>query len=160
MGIKTRVTFAAAVAIAVAFLPKVEDTKYKVYTDIAGVPTVCEGITGPDVIKGKTYTRSECDALLTKHIQVAKRTVDSKIKVDVPDTFRASMYSFTFNAGGGAYSGSTMLKLTNRGRLREACEQLYRWTYYRNPKTGKMEKSKGLYNRRVQEYQLCIKDLK
>ncbi|UEP19915.1 endolysin, partial [Klebsiella phage vB_Kpn-VAC111] len=32
--------------------------------------------------------------------------------------------------------------------------------YYRNPKTGKMEKSKGLYNRRVQEYQLCIKDLK
>ena len=86
MGIKTRVTFAAAVAIAVAFLPEVEDTKYNVYMDIAGVPTVCEGITGPDVIKGKTYTRSECDALLTKHIQVAKRTVDSKIKVDVPDT--------------------------------------------------------------------------
>lgn len=53
MGIKTRVTFAAAMAIAVAFLPKVEDTKYKVYTDIAGVSTVCEGITGPDVIKGK-----------------------------------------------------------------------------------------------------------
>ena len=43
MGIKTRVTFAAAMAIAVAFLPKVEDTKYKVYTDIAGVSTVCEG---------------------------------------------------------------------------------------------------------------------
>ena len=52
MGTKTRVTFAAATAIAVAFLPKVEDTKYEVYTDIAGVPTVCEGITGPDVIKG------------------------------------------------------------------------------------------------------------
>lgn len=63
MGIKTRVTFAVAMAIAVAFLPKVEDTKYKVYTDIAGVSTVCEGITGPDVIKGKIYTRSECDAL-------------------------------------------------------------------------------------------------
>ncbi|WP_236502013.1 lysozyme, partial [Escherichia coli] len=106
-------------------------TKYKVHTDIAGVSTVCEGITGPDVIKGKTYTRSECDALLAKHIQVAKRVVDSKIKVAVPDTFRASMYSFTFNVGGGAYSGSTMLKLTNQGRLREACEQLYRWTYYR-----------------------------
>lgn len=159
MGIKTRVTFAAAVAIAVAFLPKVEDTKYNVYTDIAGVPTVCEGITGPDVIKGKTYTRSECDALLTKHIQVAKRTVDSKIEVDVPDTFRASMYSFTFNAGGGAYSGSTMLKLTNQGRLSEACNELWKWTLYTDPKTGKKIHSKGLKNRRAQEYELCVKDL-
>ena len=80
MGIKTRVTFAAAVAIAVAFLPEVEDTKYNVYMDIAGVPTVCEGITGPDVIKGKTYTRSECDALLTKHIRWRSEPLTAKSK--------------------------------------------------------------------------------
>jgi len=32
--------------------------------------TVCEGITGKDVVPGKTYTPAECDALRDKHLKI------------------------------------------------------------------------------------------
>lgn len=163
MSIKNKVAAAAfgvAVALTSPLLEEIEGVRYKPYKDIAGVWTVCAGITGPDVILGKTYTKKECDALLAKHIQVAKKEVDKQVKVEIPDSMRAAMYSFTYNAGVGAFRNSTMLKLINQGKLSEACDQLYRWTYYHNPKTGKREKSKGLLNRRKVEYKYCTMDLK
>lgn len=162
MSIKNRVAAAAfgvAVALTSPLLEEIEGVRYKPYKDIAGVWTVCAGITGPDVILGKTYTKKECDALLDKHIQVAKKEVDKQVKVDIPDSMRAAMYSFTYNAGTGAFRNSTMLKLINNGRYMEACDQLWRWTKYTNPKTGKKETSKGLRNRRAVEFKYCIKDL-
>ena len=139
MSIKNRVAAAAfgvAVALTSPLLEEIEGVRYKPYKDIAGVWTVCAGITGPDVILGKTYTKKECDALLAKHIQVAKKEVDKQVKVDIPDSMRAAMYSFTYNAGVGAFRNSTMLKLINQGKLNEACDQLYRWTYYHRSNTN------------------------
>ena len=106
MSIKNKVAAAAfgvAVALTSPLLEEIEGVRYKPYKDIAGVWTVCAGITGPDVILGKTYTKKECDALLAKHIQVAKKEVDKQVKVDIPDSMRAAMYSFTYNAGVGAF---------------------------------------------------------
>ena len=162
MSIKQRVTAAAfgvALALTSPLLEEIEGVKHKPYKDIAGIWTVCAGITGPDVMPGKTYTQRECDALLAKHIKIAKDEVDKRVKVDIPDTMRAAMYSFTYNAGTGAFRNSTMLKLINKGRYMEACDQLWRWTKYTNPKTGKKETSKGLRNRRAVEFKYCIKDL-
>lgn len=153
------ISFGVALSLTPSLVEKIEGVEYKPYKDIAGVWTVCAGITGPDVILGKTYTKRECDALLYKHIDIAKREVDKRIKVDVPDHFRAAMYSFTFNVGTGAYRNSTMLRLTNQGKLLEACNQLWSWTYFKNPKTGKKERSKGLKNRRAFEYEYCVKEL-
>ncbi|AKJ74053.1 putative endolysin [Salmonella phage 36] len=45
-------------------IEEIEGVRYKPYKDIAGIWTVCHGITGKDVILGKEYTRRECDALL------------------------------------------------------------------------------------------------
>lgn len=163
MSIKARVTaglFGAALALTSPLLEEIEGVKYKPYKDIAGIWTVCAGITGSDVILGKTYTQRECDALLAKHIKIAKDEVDKRVKVDIPDSMRAALYSFTYNAGTGAFRKSTMLKLVNQGRLYEACDQLWAWTYYYNPKTGRKEKSKGLKNRRAVEFKYCTKDLK
>ena len=154
-----KTTLTGALAATAILLSQLEGTRYEVYIDIAGIPTVCEGITGPDVVLGKTYTRYECDKLLEKHIRIAQREVDRDIKVKVPDSFRAAMYSFTFNAGTGAYRYSRMLTLTNEGKLYQACEQLFRWVYFTNPKTGKKEVSNGLKNRRSTEFKTCIKDL-
>lgn len=156
----TGVLFAGALAVTIPLVEKIEGVEYEVYRDIAGIPTVCAGITGKDVIPGKKYTKRECDTLLLKHIEIARAEVDRDIKVDVPDTFRASMYSFTFNAGVGAYRNSTMLKMTNAGDLKGACNQLWSWVYFTNPKTGKKEKSNGLKNRRGFEYEYCMRDLK
>lgn len=163
MGLKTRVasmTIGAALTLTVPLIERIEGVEYRPYIDIAGIPTVCAGITGKDVVWGKVYTKRECDALLMKHIAVATKTVDGAVKVEIPSTMRAAMYSFTFNAGSGAFRQSTMLKLINRGELKAACNQLWSWTYFTNPKTGKKEKSKGLKNRRAFEYEYCVKDLK
>lgn len=154
-----KTTLVGAMAITAALLSRLEGTRYEVYYDIAGVATVCEGITGYDVIPGKKYTRRECDLLLEKHISLAKKEVDRDVKVYIPDSMRAAMYSFTFNAGRGAFRYSRMLTLINEGRLMEACQQLNRWVYFTNPKTKKKEVSTGLKNRRNEEYATCIKDL-
>lgn len=152
--------FGAALALTPPLVEQVEGVHYKPYKDIAGIWTVCAGITGSDVVLGKTYTQGECDALLFKHIQVAQREVDKRVTYPIPDTMRAAMYSFTFNAGTGAFRNSTMLRLINQGKLPEACNQLWSWTYFTNPKTGRKEKSKGLKNRRAFEYEYCMKELK
>lgn len=149
----------AALAITSPLLEEIEGIRFKPYKDIAGIWTVCAGITGPDVVLGKTYTQKECDQLLQKHIKYAATAVDKAVKVEIPATMRAAMYSFTFNAGVGAFQKSTMLKLINQGKLYEACDELWKWTYYRNPKTGKREKSKGLHNRRAVEFKYCVKEL-
>ncbi|ATN93850.1 putative endolysin [Escherichia phage SRT8] len=149
----------AALVLVPGLLEEIEGIRYKPYKDIAGIWTVCSGITGKDVILGKTYTKKECDALLYKHIEVAKRHVDSAVKVPIPDTMRAALYSFTFNVGGGAFRKSTLLKDVNAGRFTKACSRLYDWVYFYNPKTGKMEKSRGLKNRRDIEYKFCMKEL-
>ena len=153
-------TFGAALALTSPLLEEIEGVKYKPYRDIAGVWTVCAGITGKDVVLGKTYTQKECDALLAKHIDVAKREVDRSVKVDIPDSMRAALYSFTYNAGTGAFRKSTLLKKVNRGDLKGACNELWNWTYFTNPKTGRKEKSKGLKNRRAVEFKYCMKELK
>lgn len=163
MTIKTRITagaFGVALALTSPLLEEIEGVRYKPYKDIAGIWTVCAGITGKDVVLGKTYTQRECDALLAKHIKIAKDEVDKRVNVDIPDTMRAALYSFTYNAGIGSFRKSTMLKLINQGRLYEACDQLWSWKYYTNPRTGKKEKSKGLRNRRAVEFKYCVKDLK
>ena len=38
-----------------------EGREYQPYLDIVGVPTVCDGITGPDVVPGKIYTDADCN---------------------------------------------------------------------------------------------------
>ncbi|WP_279027230.1 lysozyme [Gibbsiella quercinecans] len=154
-----KTTLTGVLAVAALLLSQLEGTRYDVYTDVAGVPTVCEGITGTDVVRGKRYTRRECDVLLQKHIRVAQTEVDNDIKVDVPVTFRAAMYSFTFNAGRTAYRNSKMLALTNQGKLSLACDQLHRWVYVTNPRTKKKVISSGLKNRRAAEYEMCMRDL-
>lgn len=152
-------TIGAALAMTSPLLEEIEGIRYKPYIDIAGIPTVCAGITGPDVIKGKTYTQRECDQLLQKHIKHAATAVDKAVKVEIPVSMRAAMYSFAFNAGVGAFQKSTMLRLINGGRLYEACNELNKWVYYRNPKTGKREVSRGLKNRRAVEYKYCVREL-
>jgi len=132
----------------------VEGRKYQAYKDVAGVWTVCDGHTGPDIIIGKTYTDQECDRLLWKDLQPVKRTVDGLVKVSLGEYQRAALYSFVFNVGSDAFSKSTLLKKLNRGDQEGACEEMRRWVY-----AGGM-KWKGLQNRREMERSICLAESK
>ncbi|WBV23020.1 lysozyme [Pantoea piersonii] len=144
-----------AMLIATLFLggkDGVEGRVYDPYKDVAGVWTVCDGHTGTDIIKGKKYTDRECDRLLWSDLKPVKKTVDSLVKVPLNEYQRASLYSFTYNVGSGAFSKSTLLKKLNAGDQEGACEELRRWVY-----AGGM-KFRGLMNRRDMERSMCLAD--
>lgn len=139
-----------AIAIAAVLINPLEGTKYVPYLDVVGVPTVCTGHTGPDIIMGKTYTEAECQALLNKDLRAVANQIDPLIKRPIPDTTRAALYSFAYNVGAGAFRQSTLLKKINAGDTVGACNELRRWTYA----GGKQWK--GLMNRREIERDVCL----
>ena len=148
---------AGALAIATVFLggkDGVEGRKYEAYRDVAGVWTVCDGHTGRDIVIGKKYTDRECDQLLWKDLQPAKKTVDSLVKVPLNEYQRAALYSFVFNVGSDAFSKSTLLRKLNKGDHAGACEEMRRWVY-----AGGM-RWKGLQNRREMERSMCLAESK
>lgn len=138
------------IALTVAMLSFFEGVKYKPYEDVVGVLTVCFGHTGADIIPTKTYSESECLALLEKDLSKVRKGVDPLIKVDIDDNTRAAIYSFAYNVGTGAFARSTMLKKLNAGDIAGTCNELKRWTY-----AGGRE-WKGLITRREIENAVCL----
>jgi len=139
-----------AIAIAAAVIPSLEGVEHKPYQDVVGVWTVCYGHTGADIIKSKTYTEAECQALLNKDLRTVANQIDPLIKRPIPDTTRAALISFSYNVGAGAFRQSTLLKKINAGDTVGACNELRRWTYA----GGKQWK--GLMNRREIERDVCL----
>nr|DAL44979.1 MAG TPA_asm: endolysin R21 like protein [Caudoviricetes sp.] len=150
--LKNKIVAAAAggaIAIAAVMVKDLEGVEYKAYRDVIGVYTICYGHVGKDIMLGKTYTQSECDALLNKDLHKTAKAIDPYIKVEISDFTRAALYSFAYNVGATNFKTSTLLKLLNDGKKSEACAQLKRWVYA----GGK--KWQGLVNRREVEYAVC-----
>lgn len=104
------------------------------YRDIANVLTVCDGITGPDVIPGKTYTDEECDALLAKHVDVHGAVVLACAEppqgtvLGVPTI--VGLVHFAYNIGGpGAFCASSAARKLRAGDVSGACAEISRWTF-------------------------------
>ncbi|EMF9344105.1 lysozyme [Salmonella enterica] len=127
-----------------------EGVRYKPYRDVVGIWTVCYGHTGNDIMIGKTYTESQCKALLNKDLNTVARQINPYIKVPIPETTRGALYSFVYNVGTGNFRTSTLLRKINQGDIKGACEQLRRWTYA----GGKQWK--GLITRREIEREVCM----
>lgn len=137
-------------ALTVSMIAYFEGMETRPYKDVVGVQTVCYGHTGADIIPTKTYSESECLALLEKDLSKVRKGVDPLIKVDIDDNTRAAIYSFAYNVGTGAFARSTMLKKLNAGDIAGACNELKRWTY-----AGGKE-WKGLITRREIENAVCL----
>lgn len=67
---------AAAAAIAVALAVPAEGLRRVAYYDPPGILTVCRGHTGPDVVKGRTYSLAECDRFMDDDMREAVSAVD------------------------------------------------------------------------------------
>lgn len=141
-----------AVAIAAALVQWHEGIRHKPYKDGGDVLTVCYGHTGNDVIPAKHYTDEECLALLEKDLKAAMAVVETQVTVPLTEMQKASLASFVYNVGSGAFARSTLLHKLNAGDMPGACDELRRWKY----DEGKV--SKGLINRRAVERELCLPD--
>ena len=148
---------AAAIYIAAPLIELVEGVENKPYMDIAGIPTVCSGITGPDVVWGKTYSNRECRNLLEKHIQIHAKHVQDAVTYPIATETRAALISFSYNVGGSAMRKSTAVKLINQGKIEQGCKALGLWN--KATVKGKKVVVKGLVNRRNEEIKLCLSGL-
>jgi len=128
------------------------DTAYK---DIAGVWTIGFGTTvypnGVRVKNGDTCTREQA-LLWKKHdIEFFERHVNRIITVPLTQRQFDAVVSLVYNIGVKAFEDGTVDDLINAGNIKEATEVWAKYNKARNPKTGKLEVSQGLVNRRTAE---------
>jgi lysozyme len=119
------------------------------YVDLVGVRTVCFGETN---VPMRTYTRAECERLLST--DVAKRLQAMDHCIDRPLTVNqyAAVLSWSYNVGTTAACGSSLVRKINAGAAPEQwCPELLRW----NKAGGRV--IKGLTNRRQAELRLCLR---
>jgi len=157
MSLKKKVSGAVAAAVilvATPFIAKWEGLETTAYRDIVGVPTVCYGETR-GVRMGDSYTKAEC----MKMLQVAVGEYYSKLEPcmtnkNMPVGVQASLLELSYNVGTSSVCKSTMMKLANAGRYKEACNELRKWV------KADGETVRGLQNRRADsKATLCQKGL-
>lgn len=140
-----------ASASLVTLISNFEAVKLTTYRDIIGIPTVCAGITDPDIaIMGKTYTKAECEAFDRGEIEGHGSDAMACINTRVTQKEFESYSSLNYNIGARNFCGSTLIKKLNSGDHVGACQEILRW----NKAGGKVVA--GLDNRRRSEFRLCM----
>jgi lysozyme len=154
-------TGASALAIAAilgGWFESSDKRPLKPYYDSVGIPTVCHGVTGPDVTWGKTYTEEECIWLESKHYANAQAGARRQINnFDKLNRWQqAALIDFVYNKGETALSTSTLRKRFNTGDIEGGCNELLRWVKAKDRKTGKLETLGGLVLRADATNELCL----
>lgn len=133
-----------------------EGTRYVPYRDVNNVVTVCEGVTG-GIQENKTYTRKECDELVTKAAAFHGKGILDCINVPISKNEYEAYTLFAYNVGVANACSSAAIKELNKNNHQLACKRLYvnykgepAWSY----SGGKYYQ--GLQNRRQYESKLCL----
>ena len=71
--------------------------------------------------------KAEAEALLRRDVTLAERAVLRLITVPLADGQFDALVSFTFNLGGRALEGSTLLRLLNAGSRWAAADEFPKW---------------------------------
>ena len=130
-----------------------EGCKLTTYYDVAGVPTIGYGHTGP-AVRNKRITQEEAEDLLAADVN---RTASGVLRyTSVPLTMNqlGALTSWAYNVGLGAYRNSTLRKVLNKGRYDQVPTEMMRWTKARDPRTGVLVTINGLVRRRNAEAKL------
>lgn len=144
----------------IEFITSFEGFSGKPYLDIAGIPTIGFGATyyenGVKVtMKDAPITRERAMELKAFHLRIAESGVNRFVKSNINQNQFDALVSFTYNLGVGALQDSTLLKKVNvNPDDKTIVNEFKKWINARNPKTGKLEKSKGLTRRRKEEAEL------
>lgn len=145
---------AVALSVATPEIKEFEGRRNVPYYDVVKVLTVCDGHTGPEVVKNKKYSDAECDAITVKD---AQKFAAGVLKVSPHLAYHpmqlAAAISFSYNVGTGTYAKSSVARLFNEGKFIEACNFLPKYKYA----GGKVYA--GLVNRRAREQSICLSTL-
>lgn len=126
-GLPTPVERAAIFAGLLVLTPEMEGTEFEAYPDSGGVWTICTGHT-KGVRPGDRATPEQCAAYLQGDLGAS---VDVVMRAAPAATVwqKIAMADFVYNVGAGAFSRSTLYRLTAAGQYRAAADQFQRWTF-------------------------------
>lgn len=143
--------------------PTIPTAAYRIVKEFEGLKLVAY----PDpATKGKPYTigyghtdgvfkDTHIDLLLAEKLlrldlEECLKVVEKRVKVSLTQNELAALLSFIFNVGAGNFANSTLLRLLNENKKKEAADQFLRW----DKAAGK--KMAGLTRRRSAERDLFL----
>lgn len=130
------------------------------YLDQGGVPTICNGITGPDIKIGMTVTKEWCRARFERELEKHSKPLD-KVKYQMSQAARLAWADFLFNLGTGiAAETTTPWRKLMAGDWYGSCDAflMYRYTKVNGVKrdcSRQASRCTGIWTRRNAERDLC-----
>lgn len=169
------VIVAGGIAIATPLIQRFEGYRSQAYPDLRGVWTACYGET-QGVHPGDIFTREQCNSKLQQDLHTRSKQILSLIpdKSVLNQSRLAALLSFQYNNGQGTLASTRspqacsainkgrklkhchpqalVIYDLNRGDIQKACDDFlsYDWAAGREVE--------GLFNRRSQERDLCLKN--
>ena len=106
---------------------------------------------GSKVKEGEIVSEVKATSMLHSWLEkVVCPTIDKNVKVALNQSQYDALASFIYNVGNGAFEKSTMLKLINQNKIKEAAEQFDVWI------NAGGKPNQGLINRRKKEKELFL----
>lgn len=143
----------SAIATTGMFVAQHEGLVLGSYIDPVGILTSCYGHTGSGLRLNQKFTESQCLEQLHSDLSKHDREMMRHVKVPLSNEEHSAYLSFSYNVGVGNFKSSTLLKLLNKEKRVDACNQLTNWVF------AKGKKLRGLVNRREEEKNLCLSGL-
>jgi GH24 family phage-related lysozyme (muramidase) len=142
-----QIDFSGTVTTAIDLIKQLEGLSLTAYDDGTGTLTIGYGHTAT-AKTGQNITTQQAEQLLKQDLQEVEKAIANLVKVPLTPNQHTALTSFIFNIGATQFRYSTLLKLLNQGRYKEAGEQLLRW----NKANG--QTLEGLTHRRQAEHRL------
>lgn len=125
---------AGALALAEALISFNEDgpagPRLRAYLDKGGKPTIgtgCTRLNGRPVTLGMTITLAQARAALAFELRQTEAVLARAVRVPIDAGQYAGLASLGFNIGGAGFTGSTLLRLLNRGDSLGAAAHFAEW---------------------------------
>lgn len=120
------------------------------YVPVAGdVATIGFGTTG-GVKMGDRTTPTQALARALTDVQRFEGALKTCVRVPLHQHEYDAYLSLAYNIGSGAFCSSTLVRLLNEQRYREACDQILRWDKFKG------QPLPGLTRRRQEEHRQCL----
>lgn len=126
--LKVGAAIVASTATLTAGVVGFEGMEFEAYPDTGGIWTVCGGVTGPHVIRGKVYSAKECWDLTTgaiaKHGAGVRKCIGDE---NLTQPIYEAVTSLAYNVGVNAVCTGSIPRLLKAGQKREACGRILRY---------------------------------
>lgn len=139
----------------IAAIKRLEGCKLSAYKDMVGVWTIGYGFTD-GIMEGMVITQKQADEMLMSRIRPYESAITDACTVKPSQSQFDAMVCLTWNIGIGAFQKSSVLRLHNQGKFKEAANAFGLWN--KAKVGGKLVMVSGLVMRRASESAMYLQD--